>query len=319
VKGFLMRNILITTSSFAVDNPGLLTRFENMGLQIILNPYGRKLTEAEVSELIQQHQPLGMIAGIEPLTQQVLDKAQNLKVISRCGIGMDSVDLVAAKNLGIVVTNTPDGPTIAVAELTLGMILSLLRRIHISDAGIRRGDWLRPMGNLLHGKTVGLIGCGRIGYYLTKLLSSFGATVLGCDPVCKRSEYCVLVTLNELFFQSDIVTLHIPYNKENHYFINKERILSMKKGALLINAARGGIVDEDALYDALVSGHLSGAALDCFEQEPYTGPLKNLDNVLLTGHIGSYAKEGRAMMEKQAVENLLRELGKAGIIGSEKQ
>jgi D-3-phosphoglycerate dehydrogenase len=190
------------------------------------------------------------------------------------------------------------------------MTLSLLRRIHISDASIRRGEWVRPMGNLLHGKIVGLIGCGRIGSYLAGLLSSFGCIVLGYDPFVNKSDNFSLVSLGQILSDADIVSLHIPYNQENHHFINAERIQSMKKGALLINAARGGLVDEDALHKALSSGHLGGAAVDCFEQEPYTGKLKDLDNVLLTAHIGSYAQEGRVMMEKQAVENLLRELKK---------
>jgi D-3-phosphoglycerate dehydrogenase len=306
----MSHKILITTSSFAKRDRSLLQAFAKQELQIVLNPYARKLTESEVSELIEQHQPVGIIAGVEPLTHKVLERAKKLKVISRAGVGMDSVDLKAAKNLGIVVTNTPDAPTIPVAELTLGMTLSLLRRIHISDASIRRGEWVRPMGNLLHGKIVGLIGCGRIGSYLAGLLSSFGCIVLGYDPFVNKSDNFSLVSLGQILSDADIVSLHIPYNQENHHFINAERIQSMKKGALLINAARGGLVDEDALHKALSSGHLGGAALDCFEQEPYTGKLKDLDNVLLTAHIGSYAQEGRVMMEKQAVENLLRELKK---------
>ena len=169
-----MTKILITTSSFCEHDPNLLRTISENGLSYKINPYGCKLTEAEVSELIEQHQPVGMIAGVEPLTRKVLERAKGLKVISRVGVGLDSVDLQVAKDLCIVVTNTPDAPTIPVAELTLGMILSLLRRIHISDASIRRGEWVRPMGNLLHGKIVGIIGCGRIGSYLTGLLSSFG-------------------------------------------------------------------------------------------------------------------------------------------------
>jgi D-3-phosphoglycerate dehydrogenase len=306
--------ILITTSSFAKNDRKVIDNVRKRGFDVILNPYGRKLTEEEVSDLINQYHPVGMIAGVEPLTHQVLEKAKSLKVISRAGIGMDSVNLQAAKDLGIVVTNTPDAPTIPVAELTLGMILSLLRRIHISDASIRRGDWLRPMGNLLHGKTVGLIGCGRIGSYLAKLLSSFECIVLGCDPFINKSNNFSLVGLGKILSDADIISLHIPYNRENHHFINTERIQNMKKGTLLINAARGGLVDEDALYNALSSGHLGGAALDCFEEEPYTGKLKEFDNVLLTAHIGSYAQEGRIMMERQAVENLFRELKKAGCI-----
>ena len=309
-----MHKIIVTTSSFAKNDCGLLDMSAGQELHIVLNPFARKLTESEVSELIELHQPVGMIAGVEPLTRKVLEKAKNLKVISRAGIGMDSVDLQSAKDLGIVVTNTPDAPTIPVAELTLGMILSLLRRIHVSDASLRHGEWIRPMGNLLHGKTVGLIGCGRIGSYLAGLLSSFGCIILGYDPFINKSDKFSLVGLGKILSDTDIISLHIPYNQENHHFINAERIQNMKKGSLLINAARGGLIDEDALYNALSSGHLGGAAMDCFEEEPYTGKLKELDSVLLTAHIGSYAQEGRVMMERQAVENLFQELKKAGCI-----
>ncbi len=310
----MMHKILITTSSFAKNDPKLVHNIREEGFDVIFNPYGHKLTEEEVSDLIDQHQPFGMIAGVEPLTGRVLKKARSLRIISRCGIGLDSIDLNAAKDMGIVVTNTPDAPTIPVAELTLGMILSLLRRIHISDASIRKGNWGRPMGKLLHGKTVGIIGCGRIGTYLAKLLAPFGCKVIGYDVVQKKSEFYQSVSLNQILNEANIVTLHIPYSSEDYHFMNAERIDAMKQGAILVNTARGGLVDEDALYDALVCGHLSGAAIDCFEQEPYNGKLKDLDNVLLTAHIGSYAKEGRCMMERQAVENLLFELKKAGCI-----
>jgi len=201
-----------------------------------------------------------------------------------------------------------------VAELTLGMILTLLRRIHISDASIRQGKWERPMGGLLHEKTVGIIGCGRIGSYLAKLLSAFGCRVLGCDLVGQEGKYYEPVNLDEILLQADVVTLQLSYSEKNHYIINAERLQAMKPGALLINTARGGLVDEEALYEALKRGHLGGAALDCFESEPYSGLLKELDNVLLTAHIGSYAQEGRQLMEQQAVENLLHELRRCGVI-----
>jgi len=216
--------------------------------------------------------------------------------------------------LGIVVINTPDAPTTSVAELTLGMILTLLREIHLSDAGIRNGKWYRPMGNLLSGKTMGLIGCGRIGSCLARMLLPFGCVILGCDPACSGHQCLEIIDLGNLLRQSDIVSLHLPYSRDTHYFMNKKRLAAMKKGSFLINASRGGLVDETALFDILKSKHLAGAAIDSFEQEPYAGPLKELNNVLLTAHIGSYAKEGRVMMEKQAVENLLRELKKAGCI-----
>ncbi|CAN2048435.1 Hydroxyacid dehydrogenase [Candidatus Magnetomoraceae bacterium gMMP-1] len=303
-----MHNILITTSSFAKNDPGLINSLEDQKLKPILNPYKRKLTEPEVKELIIKYQPVGIIAGVEPLTHEVLNVADNLKVISRCGIGMDSVDIKAAKEFGIAVKNTPDAPTIPVAELTLGLILTLLRQIHISDSSIRNNEWKRPMGNLLNGKTVGIIGCGRIGSYVAKLLVSFGCTILGYDIVTKQRNNIEMISLEELLCKSDIITLHLSYSAESNNFMNSERIRTMKKGAILVNTARGELIDEDALYEAIINSQLAGAAIDCFKDEPYKGRLKELKNVVLTAHIGSYASEGRLLMEKQALDNLLEVL-----------
>ncbi len=309
-----MSDILITTSSFATNDPGLLEDIKVLGLDVCLNPHGRKLTEEEVVELITKYQPVGMIAGVEPLTENALGKAEKLKVISRCGIGLDSVDLDAAGALGIEVTNTPDAPTMPVAELTLGLILSLLRCIHISDSSIRKGEWERPMGALLNGKTVGLVGLGRIGSYLAALLVPFGCRILSYDIVEKNDKNCQPVSLEVLLKDSDIVSLHLPYSPEKHHFIDADHIKNMKKGAILVNAARGGLVDEAAVCEALKSKHLGGACFDCFEEEPYQGPLNGFDNVILTGHIGSYAMEGRIMMERQSVENLIGSLRNKGIL-----
>ena len=242
-----------------------------------------------------------------------MKSSPSLRVISRCGIGMDSVDIDAAKSLGIIVTNTPDAPTIPVAELTIGMIFGLLRQVHITDAGIRDDLWKRPMGRLLYDKTVGIIGCGRIGTRLARTLQGFNCKVLGSDPAKPKSTYFRLMNTDQLLADSDIISLHLPYSAETYHFMDANRIALMKKGAYLINASRGGLVDEDALIKALKNGHLAGAALDCFEQEPYHGPLKKLNNVLLTAHIGSYAQEGRVMMENQAADNLLSELKNQGI------
>jgi D-3-phosphoglycerate dehydrogenase len=305
-----MKNILITTSSFAEQSPDLLTRLHAKGFQVILNPYGRKLSEGEISDLLKKYQPVGMIAGVEPLTREVLSGVDNLRVISRCGIGLDSVDLEAAQELGIIVTNTPDAPTVPVAELTLGLILALLRGIPASDAGIRGGQWIRPMGQLLLGKTVGIIGCGRIGKCVAKFLSVFGCRLLGYDPMVSSTDHLELVSLDFLLSESNIVTLHLPYSDKTHHILDESRFRSMQKGAVVVNAARGGLIDEQALFECLQDGHLGGAALDCFEQEPYIGPLKEMNNVILTGHIGSYAREGRALMEEQAVDNLVREMMK---------
>ncbi|MBF0099326.1 MAG: phosphoglycerate dehydrogenase [Desulfobacterales bacterium] len=304
--------ILITTASFGTTNALLIERLNQEGFCVETNPYRRKLTEEELTSLIEKYQPVvGIIAGVEPITRKVLQKATHLKVISRCGIGLDSVDLSAASEYGMIVTNTPDAPTIAVAELTLSMILSLLRRVHRSDSSIRKGGWERPMGNLLYGKTIGIIGCGRIGTYVAKLLSSFGCIVLAHDcfnPI--KTDYYEQVTLDQLLNESDILTLHIPYTSENHHFIDREKLFLIKKGSVVINAARGGLIDEDALYEAINCNHIAGAALDSFEIEPYSGKLITLDNVLLTAHIGSYAIEARSMMETQSVDNLLSQLKK---------
>lgn len=308
------KTILTTTSSFGTLDPAPLEEMQRLGLNVILNPYGRKLTEEEAQTFLEEHRPVGLVAGVEPLTERVMQSTPSLKVISRCGIGMDSVDLEAAKRLGITVTNTPDAPTIPVAELTMGMILGLLRQIHVTDAGIRANRWDRPMGNLLFGKTVGIIGCGRIGTRLAQMLQGFDCTILGADPACPECTDFRLADLDQVLASSDIISLHLPYCAQTHHFINADRLALMKKGAYLINAARGGLVDEEALFQTLSTGHLAGAALDCFEQEPYQGPLKELKNVLLTAHIGSYAREGRIMMEAQAVENLIQELKKQGIV-----
>jgi D-3-phosphoglycerate dehydrogenase / 2-oxoglutarate reductase len=309
-----MNKILITTSSFGKNDPSPLEKIHKAGYDSILNPFGRKLTEREISNLVYTHAPQGILAGVEPLTRKVLSlgRKKGLKAIARAGIGMDSVDIDAANEMGISVTNTPDAPTTAVAELTLGMILTVLRKIHISDASIRKNCWERPMGNLLAGKTVGIIGCGRIGSKLASYLIPFECKILGCDTACSFHERIEITDLDKLLGQSDIVSLHLPYCPQTHHFMNNKRILSMQKGAFLINTARGELIHEQSLVSALVDGHLAGAALDCFEREPYIGQLKELDNVLLSAHIGSYARESRIMMEMQAAKNIISQLSAKG-------
>lgn len=303
-----MKKILITTSSFAKDDPSILTILQEAGYDVELNPFGRKLTEEEVFNLLTQIKPVGMIAGVEPLTAKVLECVSGLKVISRCGIGLDTVDMVAAAKKGITVLNTPDAPTQAVAELTVGLMLNSLRRIAEVDTCLRAGSWNRPMGKLLGEQIVGIIGCGRIGTAVAQLVKPFGARLLGYDSFINKHSIITLVPLDVLLNHSDIVSLHIPYSQSVHHFVNKQLIEKMKPGAIIINTSRGGIIDEDALYEALVEGWLSGACLDTFEREPYTGPLSNLSQTVLTPHIGSYAKEARVNMEREAVLNLLSAL-----------
>ena len=298
-------NILCTVEEFTINN------FPRT-LNIIKNPYKRKLTETEVDAMIQEYKPIGIIAGVEPLTRKVLERAEGLKIISRYGVGLDSVDLKAAAEFGIQVFNTPDAPTVAVAELTVGLMLGVLRHIREIDKGIREGVWPRLVGSLLSGKTIGIIGCGRIGTYLARLVKAFGCEVIGYDPYLNEHPLCTLHSLEELLQLSDIVSLHIPFSIENKHIINSQRLNLMKPDAVLINAGRGGLIDEEALFNSLESGKIAGAALDCFESEPYSGHLSELKNVLLTSHIGSNARETKAVMEEQSLNNLVGALEKLG-------
>ena len=292
--------ILTTTSSFASEG------FPK-GYEIVHNPFGKQLSESEILELILKYQPVAIVAGVEPLTRAVLSQAKKLKVISRVGIGLDSVDLEAAKEFGIKVLNTPDAPTQAVAEFTIGMILVVLRKIRQLDSAVRRENGKSDAGMLLAGKTVGIVGCGRIGSRVAKICEAIGCKTLGYDPYIKAHGQIKMVELQELIEKSDIVTLHVPRTSETENIISKEKIAEMKKGAVLINISRGGLIDEDALYDALKCGKLYGAALDCFAKEPYSGKLTELDNIVLSSHMGSSTVETRAEMETQAIENLLKE------------
>lgn len=309
-----MSKFVISTSSFDTDNNPHVQRLIQQGLQVVTNPHRRKLTEDEIIELLAGD-VTGLIAGIEPLTERVLASAKNLRVISRCGTGMDSVDLAAAKQHDIAVFNTPEAPAQSVAELTLGLMLASLRRIGKIDRSLRNGEWVRTPGSLLAAQTVGIVGLGHIGRRVARLCQAFGSKVIAYDPyVSKPLADVTLMPLTQLFAEASLVSLHLPYSADAHHLLDAKAFASMKPGAIVINAARGGLVDEVALDEALNSGHLSAAALDVFEQEPYQGPLLNNDNIIITAHIGSLAKEARQNMEAEAAENLLQGLINVGLI-----
>ncbi len=311
-----MNRVAITTTSFGEYDAEPLNLLKRNGFETVLNLYGRKLKKDEIVELCSD--AIGIIAGTEILDVDTLEcltktysqssvlNPQSLKVISRCGAGLDNVDLDTATRLGIKVFNTPDAPTLAVAELTVGLILDLLRKVSWMNREFRDNKWQKRMGNLLSGKKVGIKGFGKIGKKVAELLKSFSCEIAYADPFVKDGLLGLKrLSLEYLLAWADIVTIHIGVSER---LIGKKQFQLMKKGAWLINTSRGGVIDESILYEYLKSGYLSGAALDVFEEEPYTGPLKELDNVILTPHIGSYAKEARVRMEMEAVENLLRGL-----------
>lgn len=309
-----MSKLVISTSSFDMDNNPHIQHLLQEGVHVAGNSYGRKLTEDEAIELLGAD-AIGMIAGIEPLTERVFASAKRLKVVSRCGSGLDSVDLAAAKRYGIAVFNTPEAPAQAVAELTMGLILSALRRICQTDRLLRAGEWPRTQGQLLAAQVVGIVGFGRVGRRVARLCQAFNAEVVAHDSYVEQSSQGIkLVPLEKLLAEADIITLHLTYDADTHHLLDAEAFARMKPGAVVINTARGGLIDEIALAEALISGQLGAAALDVFEQEPYRGPLLECDKAILTSHIGSLARESRQRMEVEAAENLLRGLVNAGLM-----
>lgn len=300
--------VTITTTSFGKYDNSVLKLCEDKGLSIVLNPYSRKILPDELVELAKD--TIGLIAGTETISEEVLLRLPRLKVISRCGAGMDNIDIKAAKKLNIALFNTPDAPTGAVAELTVCLIMSLIRKVFQMDREIRKGQWNKKMGNLLNGKDIGIIGFGRIGSRVAELLKPFGCNIAFYDPFVEATGVTKLY-MEDLLRWADVVSIHVSGQDK---IIGEKELHMMKKGAWLVNVSRGGVIDEEALYISLKTQYLAGAALDVFEHEPYIGPLKDLDNVILTPHIGSYAREARAEMERQAVENLIKGFERASLL-----
>ncbi len=293
----------ISTTSFAKFDNTSLDLLKNH-FSIVQNVTGRVLTEAEAMVLFTDC--VGIIAGTEPLSKKLMQSLPSLKVISRCGVGLNSVDIMAAKERNIKVCTTA-APTQAVAELTLGFALSLLRHIPVAHADITKNLWQKRGGHLLQGKKLGIIGLGNIGQRVAEIFSVLGCSIAYFDPNTKIISQHKAMSMQDLLAWADIITLHCPPTANT--LIGKKELELMPKNSWLINTARGELIDEQALYKQLASGHLAGAALDVFETEPYTGPLSTLENVILSPHCASYAKESRIKMEMEATYNLLNALG----------
>lgn len=309
----MSKKIVITPSSFGKCGPEPFDMLKQENYELVINPYGRRLTAGEVINLGKGCE--GIIAGVEPLNSEVLNSLSDLRCISRVGSGIDNIDIKCARKLGIVVKNTPQGPTRAVAELTVGLIFDALRNISQRDREIRKGKWNKKMGNLLMDKKVGIIGLGRIGKTVADLLLAIGARVYATDikpdEMWAKQRKIKLLSFEEILKSCDINCIHVSTKTDDKPLIDKRELDLMKKDSYLINVSRGGVVDEDALYNALKKGEIAGAAVDVFNKEPYTGKLTTLENIALTSHIGSYAKETRLDMEVQSVKNLLEVLKKS--------
>ncbi len=252
-----------------------------------------------------------LIAGTEPITKTVMARANRLKLISRVGIGLDSVDLLEAERRGIRVSYTPDAPAPAVAELTIALMLSLLRGVHIANLQLHSGKWQRIFGRRIAEVTVGIIGVGRIGARVLRRIPGFGMPrVLANDinPQLKFDPNLKIewVGKEEIYRQADLISLHVPLTPHTKNMIGREQLMMMKPDAMLINCARGGIVNEADLASVMASGHLGGAAIDVFEHEPYSGELCGIERCLLTAHMGSMSVDCRTRMEIEATEEAVR-------------
>ena len=281
-------------------------------MEYSLNLLGRRLVKEEIVELGSDAS--GIIAGVEPYDAEVLSNLPNLKCISRAGVGIDSIDLFYARENNIIVRKTPDVVIRPVVELTLAMILDLLRKTTFHTILLKDRRWEKSAGNLLFGKTVGIIGTGRIGKSVAEILIKLGANICAYD-VAPDEEWAGLNSVEYLSFKkllssSDIISLHASPDVDKMPLIGKQEIMLMKQGVVLINTSRGECIDEKALCAGLSSGEISAVGMDVFPEEPYNGKLLDFDNVVFTPHLATLTKESRLEMEIQATRNLLDELNK---------
>ncbi len=301
--------LFVSTHPFSSTSPIPMMLIEENNIELSVNEHGRKNSSEELAQDIKDAEVL--VAGTEKITEEVLKNAPNLKLISRVGIGLDGIDFELCREYGVRVAYTPDAPTMAVAELCVAMILDLARRVTYTNNNLKKtGSWNRYMGTLLYGKTVGVLGMGRIGKSLIHLLSSFNVKfkVYDIEPdlAYGRLYGVSFVDKEELLKSCDIVSVNVPLKDDTKDYIALDELKMMQKHSILINSARGGIINEDDLYVALRDGIIHSAAVDVFEIEPYGGLLKELDNCILTCHMGASTVDSRTDMEVQAIEEAIR-------------
>ena len=308
-----VKKVYIALSQFCDDDETPRRVLVDAGVEVRENQSGKRLRPEEIRKEVAGAD--AVIAGVELYDSDTLSALPGLRCISRCGVGTDSIDLEAARRLGIAVRNTPEEVVEPVAHVTLAMILALARNFPVYIAESRAHQWKRHSGYLLSEWTIGLVGFGRIARAVEKYLRPFGSTILVADPnigsidVPANVKLCDLATL---LGSADVVSLHVSRPSAEGALLGPDQFALMKKGSRIINTSRGHLIDETALLGALVSGHISGAALDVFEAEPYSGPLADLPQVLCTPHISSLTNASRRAMELRAVMNVIDFLGQPG-------
>ncbi len=301
--------LLVTPTSYGKNDSHLKTDLEAQVGEVIYNPTGKPLSSAEVAKLLPGVD--GYIAGLDGIDANALKNADRLKVISRYGVGVDNVDLTAAREKDIVVTNTPGANSVSVAELAIGLLLALARQIPEAVDAVHQGKWPRYTGISLEGKTVGILGLGAIGKQLARRLAGFDCRIVAHDPFGDESfakdMHVELTTLDNVLIQADFLSLHLPLLPETRGMVNSDFLGRMKKGSFLLNTSRGEVVDESALLEALQSGQLRGAALDAFTLEPPDpkNPLLNLPQVIATPHLGAQTDGATSNMGWLAMRDCL--------------
>jgi D-3-phosphoglycerate dehydrogenase len=291
-------------------NPILNKILKENGLNLTYEP---EITPEQIKEKIGEFN-IVIVRSRTILTKEMIDKADNCKIIARVGVGLDNIDLDAAKAKNIRVINAVEGAMNAVAEQVLGLMISLARQIPLADREIRNGNWLKKelMGTELRGKYLGIVGLGHIGKKLGRLAKALNMNIIGYDVIPIDEEFSKEVglmktDLDTLLQSSDYVSLHVPLLDSTYHLINAKKLSIMKKTANIINTSRGGVIDEEALYDALKNGNLGGAALDVFEKEPSTGSkLVTLPNIILTPHIGAQTKEAQSLAANVIAEKIIQ-------------
>jgi D-3-phosphoglycerate dehydrogenase len=282
--------------------PEVIAEISKLG-QTAVTPSDLQAALADADALI--------VRSATKVTEELLSHAPRLKLVARAGVGLDNVDAEACKKRGIKVVNTPGAPTNSVSELALCMMFAIARKISKADESMKNKAWLKKelVGTELMDKTLGIVGLGRIGASLAIKANAIGMRVLYYDPRQEGAAVGKKVSLDEIFASSDYISLHVPLVPETKMLVNAAAIAKMKSTAVIVNTARGGLVDEDALYLALREKKIKGAALDVYPQEPYNGKLCELDNVVLTPHIGGSTKEAQARIGQELVAKLREELG----------
>jgi D-3-phosphoglycerate dehydrogenase len=308
--------IMVTTYPFGSTNSTPKKQLE--GHTVFYNDQLRKYTQEELIERLKSFQPDIIIAGTENYTSEILDLVPNLKMISRVGIGLDSIPIKECKKRGITVAYTPDAPSNAVAELTIGQMINSLRHTQYTDLALRDYKWDRYIGRELRDCNVGIIGCGRIGSLVIEKLNGLKPRRIYVNDIdyekaknMPRSEYAKKM---QILSECDIISLHIPFNIQNRNFISKNEFHIMKTNVNLINMSRGGIVNEHNLYKFLSENQNATASVDVFNEEPYKGKLLKLPNTYLTPHLGSCTETSRFHMEVGAVEEVLNFINNENLI-----